>query len=100
MEAREALGFDFRPPGGETPRELLQRLQSWLVEIATAGDDSLAVTHKGVIRTLHAAATGWDLVGKPPVKIRPACLHLFKVGHDGEIVSDRMNLPLDPEAVA
>jgi probable phosphoglycerate mutase len=97
MAAREALGFDFRPPGGESPRELLARLRSWLAEIEPDGKDVVAVTHKGVIRTLFAAATDWNLVGDPPSKIRPACLHSFRVGANGRIEVERMNLPLTAE---
>ncbi len=30
----EARGLDFRPPGGESPREVLERLRPWLVRAA------------------------------------------------------------------
>ncbi|MDX1710486.1 MAG: histidine phosphatase family protein [Rhodovibrionaceae bacterium] len=95
MRQRERQGFDFRPPGGESPRDLLERLTSWLREVADAGEPVLAITHKGVIRTLSAAASGWDLVGKPPYKIEPACLHFFRVADDAGLELERMNVPLE-----
>ena len=37
------------------------------------------MTHNGVLRALLALATGWDMLGKPPVKLRPATMHRFMV---------------------
>ena len=62
---REAAGLDFRPSGGETPRETGARARAVLAE---APADAVIVTHKGVMRALLAMATGWDMVGKPPVR--------------------------------
>lgn len=69
LAANEARGLDFRPPGGTSPRELTIRLRPWLADIWAAGEDVLAVSHKGVIRALLTIATGWDMAGKPPVKV-------------------------------
>ena len=93
MTENEARGFDFRPDGGESPRDVLARLQPWIDEIANAGDDVVAVTHLGVIRVVMAAAHNWDMLGKPPVKIRPATAHLFDIG-PGTIRVRQMNIPL------
>ncbi len=49
MTDLEARGLDFRPPGGESPRELQQRLAPFLAERAGAGP-TVAVAHKGVVR--------------------------------------------------
>ncbi|QOG05428.1 histidine phosphatase family protein [Aureimonas sp. OT7] len=62
---REAAGLDFRPPGGETPRETGARA---VAVLAQATSDAVIVTHKGVMRALLALATGWDMVGKPPIR--------------------------------
>jgi probable phosphoglycerate mutase len=85
MAANEALGLDFRPEGGESPRELLDRLQSWLNELGTASKPAFAVTHKGVIRAIMAKATGWDMTGKPPEKIKWGTLHIFEVDRSGNL---------------
>src|SRR3546814_15044213 len=65
MAANEARGLDFRPPGGESPRDVQDRLRPLLAELAAAGADVVAVSHKGVLRALYALASGWDLRGTP-----------------------------------
>ena len=76
MLENEARGLDFRPPKGESPREVLLRVRAWLREVATP---TLAITHRGVIRAVLALATGWDMRGKPPVKLQWSALHFFAV---------------------
>jgi hypothetical protein len=53
----------------------------------------VAITHLGVIRVVMAAAYDWDMLGKPPVKIRPATAHLFDIA-PGSIRVCQMNIPL------
>jgi broad specificity phosphatase PhoE len=89
MEQNEARGWDFRPAGGETPREVLARMRTWLAELSAP---TLAVTHRGVIRAVYACAAGWDLRGKPPVKLAWDALHLFRVGTAGEVAIEQLNL--------
>lgn len=92
--ANEARGLDFHPPQGESPRMVLERVTAWLREFAAEADDAIAVTHKGVIRSLLVAATGWDMLGRPPVRLQPGCLHEFAVGADGRIALARPNVTL------
>ncbi len=83
LAADEALGLDFRPPGGESPREVGERLRPWLASLAGPSGAAVAVTHKGVRRALLALATGWDMRGPPPVKLRDhqaLCLDLPATG--------------------
>ena len=94
FSANEARGLDFRPPGGERPRDLLARVRSWIEELDGTQDTIVAVTHKGVIRVLLAEATGWNLTGKPPVRLQDACAHLFCTTRDGTISVERLNLRL------
>ncbi|UCH74790.1 MAG: histidine phosphatase family protein [Rhodospirillales bacterium] len=98
MRAWEAKGLDFKAPGGESPRELQARIAPFLVELAGRAEDTVAVTHKGVIRALYALATGWDMTGKPPQKLRDSCLHLFQLAADGTPAPKRLNIPLAPGA--
>ncbi len=95
MSENEARGLDFRPPGGESPREVQARLTPWLVDVARAGHPTLAVTHKGVIRALLAMAYAWDMRGKPPVKLDWTAAHLFQVGEGGDLHPIEVNRPLD-----
>ena len=98
MAANEARGLDYRAPGGESPRELQQRLRPWLGEVAAAGEPVLAIAHKGVIRALYAAATGWDMAAKPRDRLADEALHCFRLARDGTLAIDRLNLPLRHEA--
>lgn len=92
MRANEARGLDFRPPGGESPRLVLSRVKAWLKDIAQAGEPTLAVTHRGVIRALFAEATGWDMRGKPPARLDWTAVHLFSVDPQGTPRVERLNV--------
>ena len=85
----EDRGLDFRPPGGESPREVMARVRSWLGEQQAP---TLAVTHRGVIRVVLAAATGWDMLGKPPAKLDRAAVQLFEVDDGGNIRVVELNV--------
>ncbi len=88
MRQNEARGLDFRPEGGETPREVFSRVGEWLKEIATP---TLAITHRGVIRVALAAATGWDMTGRPPVKLDWSAVHFFRIA-GARLTVDRLNV--------
>jgi probable phosphoglycerate mutase len=96
MAAMEALGLDFRPPGGERPRDVQDRLRPWLVRLAETGRPTVAVCHRGVIRALYSLATGWDFTGKPPVKLQHGTAHRFRVEATGRPSVVQMNLLLTP----
>jgi broad specificity phosphatase PhoE len=72
MAANEVRGLDFRAPGGESPREVCARLQALLVELAADPRPVVAVCHKGVIRAALVLATGWDMRGRPPMRLMRA----------------------------
>lgn len=97
MIENEARGLDFTPPGGESPRRVLDRLPPLLAEIAARGVATGCVTHKGVIRAILAAATAWDMTGKPPVKLDWSSAHLFQLDASGGLRLDRPNIALKPE---
>lgn len=80
MRANEDRGLDFRPPGGESPREQMRRVLAWMRGLR---EPTLAVTHRGVIRVTLAAATGWDMLGKPPAKLDWTAVHFFDVDEEG-----------------
>ena len=87
-----SLGLDLAAPGGESVREVQARLKEWLSSLTRP---ALAVTHNGVLRAAYALATGWTMVGKPPVRMAPATVHLYS--WDGTALRlDRLNLPLVP----
>jgi probable phosphoglycerate mutase len=93
----ESRGLDFLPPGGESPRMVMQRIADWTAEIARTGLPVVAVSHKAAIRALLALATGWDMTGRQPVKLDWRALHFFAVHDDGRVTLDRPNVALVPE---
>lgn len=100
MRENEARGFDFTPPGGESPRHVLRRVSNWLAEVAQSELPTLAVTHRGVIRVVLAAATNWDMLGKPPARLDWGAVHVFRLGQDGRPTVVELNVPLLESTVA
>ena len=96
MARNEARGMDFTPDGGESPRQVLERVRPWLEEVGAAGKPTVAVTHRGVIRVILALACGWDMTGKPPVKLDWRALHIFGVDAQGVPRLEEPNVGLDP----
>ncbi len=96
FDQNEARGLDFRPPGGESPREVLERLEPWLLRVAASPVPVIAVTHLGVLRVILAAATGWDMTGKPPVRLRGDAIHRFAVDGSGRVTIVECNRALIP----
>ena len=73
-------GWDFRPPGGETPRMVWERVRPWL---ATLEGLAVAVTHVGVMRVLLARAVGWDFDRPEPFKVKRDRLYVIDISDDG-----------------
>jgi probable phosphoglycerate mutase len=94
MQSNEARGWDFTPDGGESPRQVFNRVKHLLCDIASDGQPTLAIAHKGIIRVLYAAAADWNLLGRPPIKFDWKALHLFELNSDGQPRVLRMNIPL------
>jgi len=96
--ANEARGLDFRPPGGESPRDVQARLTALGRRLLAEGRDTAAVTHKGVIRAAMALATGWDMTGRPPLRLDWTAAHLFLLDAAGNWTLERADIPLEPPA--
>ena len=96
----ENKGLDFQPPGGESPRAVMARIAGWTAEIAGRGEPVVAVSHKAAIRAVLALATGWDMMGRPPVKLDWRSLHFFHAEIDGTVRLDRANVSLVARGVA
>ncbi len=97
MRDAETRGLDMAPPGGESPRQVMDRLRPW---IAAQRENVVAVSHKGVIRVVLAMATGWDMKSRQPVKLDWNRLHVFAASADGTLVVDSLNMPLASEVEA
>jgi broad specificity phosphatase PhoE len=94
MTEMEGRGWDFRPPGGESPRDVAVRFRAFVDDVAAGGKATVAVTHRGVIRVAMALATDWDFLGKSPVKLQRPAAHIFWVNADGSLEIREENLPL------
>lgn len=88
----ESWGWDYRPPGGESPADLRARLGPWA---AALRQDTLAVCHIGVMRVLLAMATGWNFDGPAPFVVKRNRLYL--IGIDGDRMTALPDTPrLEP----
>lgn len=94
MIENETRGLDFRAPGGESPRDVQARLKTWTAEVAARGRPTIAVAHKGVIRAMLALATGWDMIGKPPMRLDFTRAQLFTLDDGGRPAVARINIDL------
>lgn len=81
----EEWGWDFQPPGGETPRSVWQRVEPWL---ASVRGSAVVVSHIGVMRVLLARATGWNFEGPPPFRVKRDRLYGLQVHDDGTLSYD------------
>jgi probable phosphoglycerate mutase len=94
MRINESRGLDFCPPGGESPRQVQARLQTWLRRIASSEQDTAAVVHKGIIRCIYALAFDWDMRGESPVDFAWDALHQFELSADGKLLDSYQSIPL------
>ena len=95
MDANEAAGLDFRPEGGESPREVAARLGAWLAEISAEGGPVVALTHRGVQRAALVLACGWTMLGKPPLRLMRESMLLLEVDASGVRLADPALVPLE-----
>jgi probable phosphoglycerate mutase len=94
----EARGLDFTPPNGESPRMVQDRLKPFFKEIAAKGRPTVAVSHRGVIRAAVAMATGWNFMGKSPVKGMHGTYNMLRLADDGAPTVVAVDEPLPFEA--
>lgn len=93
----EDRGLDFTPPNGESPRMVQQRLKPFFQEVAARGRPTVAVCHRGVIRAAVAMATGWNFMGKSPVKGQHGAYNMLRLAADGTPSVVALDAPLPHE---
>ena len=81
----EDWGWDYTPPGGESPAALRARLVPWAQGLA---HDTVAVCHIGVMRVLMAHAVGWDFNGPAPFAIKRNRLFIIDISSTGWRLAD------------
>jgi probable phosphoglycerate mutase len=77
----EDWGWDYRPPEGESLREVWSRIAPWLFALER---DTLAVCHIGIMRMILAKAHAWDFAGPAPFAVKRN--RLFVVELQGDMV--------------
>jgi len=75
----EDWGWDFRPPQGESPRDVANRLRPWLDQLS---GDVVAVCHIGIMRVLLAQALDWPFSGPAPFRIKRNRLYVLHLDRD------------------
>lgn len=82
LKKQEQKGWNFRPPGGETRIEVLERSIRALSEAhaAWSGETILVVTHEGVIKCLLYHLLGRRFLPHEPRVIEGYQLHLLGMG--------------------
>lgn len=78
----EEWGWNYHPPGGESPGDVWARLRPWLNRLT---GDAVAVCHIGIMRVLLAQAHGWDFNGPAPFRIKRNRLFILQI--DGNTLS-------------
>lgn len=63
----EYWGWHYRPPNGESPQDVWDRLEPWVMGLTA---DTIAICHIGIMRMILAKAYGWNFDGPAPFKIK------------------------------
>ena len=92
-------GADFTPAGGERTADLIARVKSFLVDVGREGNDAIAVTHRGVLRSGYALATGWQMLTPMPDALDLTKALVLEV-RVGAIEIAALNVPLEPNGTA
>ena len=93
----EEWGWDYQPPGGETPRRVWERVKPWLGSVE---GPAVVISHIGIMRVLLARATGWSFDGPPPFKVKRDRLYRVDIHGDGTLSHDNEPLRLIPAGSA
>ena len=92
----EEWGWHRRPPDGESPWEVWERIRPLLAEIAAAGRPTVLVGHRAAMRVILARAWGWNYDAPEPFRIRRARLYPLTLEADGRPADPGEGVPLVP----
>jgi probable phosphoglycerate mutase len=83
---------DFRPPGGESTQELMDRIAAFLRDAARQEDDAIVVAHLGVLRAAYTLATDWNMATPMPADLDVSKILVLKLDTAGKPSIHTLNL--------
>ena len=96
---RAGTAYDFCPPDGEPTRDFVARVADFLRHVAREESDAIAVTHRGVMRSAYALATGWAMTESMPSEMDVSRALILEMGRQGLPTIAAMNIPLNTKMV-
>ena len=90
----EEWGWHRRPPEGESPWEVWQRVRPLLAELAADGRPAVLIGHRAAMRVILARAWGWDYDAPEPFRIKRARLYPMTLSADGTPSAPEEAVPL------
>jgi broad specificity phosphatase PhoE len=91
---RAGLAAAFRPPGGESTQDVMDRVAAFLKHAAQDDRDAIAVAHLGVLRAAYTLASGWDMATPMPAELDIAKTLVLEVDRLGNSRIHALNLDL------
>jgi probable phosphoglycerate mutase len=79
----EDWGWHRRPPGGESPWDVWQRVQPALAEIAAGAAPALVIAHRALMRVILARTWDWHYDGPAPFEIKHGRIYPLTLLPDG-----------------
>jgi probable phosphoglycerate mutase len=79
----EDWGWHRRPPGGESPWDVWERVHPALAEIATDPAPALLIAHRALMRVILARAWGWNYDSPEPFRIKRGRIYPLTLLADG-----------------
>ncbi|HVZ27343.1 MAG TPA: histidine phosphatase family protein [Rhizomicrobium sp.] len=83
---------EFRPPGGESTQELMDRVAAFLRDAAKEESDAVAVAHLGVLRAAYTLATGWNMATPMPAELDVSKILVLELDATGKSGIHTLNL--------
>jgi len=92
---RAGSGIDFTPRGGERTADLIARVRGFLSDVAKSSPDAVAITHRGILRSAYAIATGWEMLTPMPDALDLTKALILSLDGGGQTAIAALNVPLD-----
>jgi probable phosphoglycerate mutase len=93
-EALSHAGLNLHPPGGESTRTFVARVDEFLGDVVKGEGDAVAVTHRGVLRAAYAIASGWNMATPMPAGLDLSKMLVLSL-KEGNAAIARIDVPLE-----